>query len=244
MNATGMMTMTEPKALMLARQGQPDAVSKPGGLSPSDPFGTSRQIAFRDEAGFAAGTLTLAPGEHAFEMTHAEALVVVDGVVALTSAGTSENFAAGSAFVLPRGTTGTLRVAGGATLVFNAMTSDVSGNAGAAPVRLDPTLARNPSAGPAEEVLIGPKPSCHSLNLFTDGSGMRAGVWDVTTPCARGYVPHRVHELMHIITGAVMLTHRDGSVTTVEAGDTVFLPRSAPYAWTSTRQVVKYYVVL
>ena len=73
---------------------------------------------------------------------------------------------------------------------------------------------------------------------------MRAGVWDVSTPCERSFVPHKVHELMHVIEGEMTLTHRNGSHETIVAGDTVFVPRGAPYAWKSALKVVKYYCVM
>jgi uncharacterized cupin superfamily protein len=98
--------------------------------------------------------------------------------------------------------------------------------------------------GPAAEVIVDPAPSCHSLNLFTDPSTMRAGVWDVMTPCERTFVNHRVHELMHLIEGEVTQTHRDGTQEVIRAGDTILIPRGAPYAWKSERPVIKYYAVL
>jgi uncharacterized cupin superfamily protein len=232
-------------AMLLARQGKPDAPATQGPISAADPFAAGRQIAFRDEAGFFAGTVKLPEGETQLSMPHAEVLVVLAGGLTVKTAAGSLDAKAGQSLVLPRGLEGTLACEAGTLAAFNTM----SGGPGtksdpAAPIALDPALPRNPSAGPAPEVIIGKPPVCHSANLFTDASGMRAGVWDATTGWARQVVPHKVHELMHILEGSVTLTAKDGATLQVNTGDTLFLPRGAPYAWTSTERVVKFYVVL
>lgn len=232
------------KAIVLARQGQPGAASGTESLSAADPFAGSRSIAFRDEAGFSAGIMALPAGERAFTMPHAEIVVVLAGGLTVTTGAGTLELGAGESIVLPRGLAGTLASAPGTRLAFNAMTLAAASAAPQGLIRLDRAAPRNPSAGPAPEVVVGERPSCHSYNQFTDESGMRAGVWDVTTPCERRFVPHRVHELMHFIEGAVILTHESGERLDLAAGDTVFIPRGAPYAWKSEPAVVKYYVVL
>lgn len=232
------------KAIVLARRGRPGAPAGTESLSATDPFAGSRSIAFGDEAGFSAGTTTPAAGERAFTMPHAEIVVVLAGGLTVTTAAETLAVAPGESIVLPRGLSGSLVCAPGTRLAFNAMTLAEASAVPQALIRLDPAAPRNPSPGPAPELIVGERPSCHSLNQFTDESGMRAGVWDVTTPCERRFVPHRVHELMHFIEGAVTLTHESGERLELAAGDTVFIPRGAPYAWKSEPAVVKYYVVL
>jgi uncharacterized cupin superfamily protein len=232
-------------AMLLARQGKPDAPATQGAISASDPFATGRKIAFRDEAGFFAGTVEVPAGETTLSLPHAEVLVVLAGGLTVKTSSGSLSAKAGQSVVLPRGLSGTLICEPGTLAAYNAM----AGGPGtpsdpAAPIALDPALPRNPSAGPAPEVIIGTPPSCHSANVFTDASGMRAGVWDASTGWARQVVPHKVHELMHILEGTVTLTAQDGGTLQVNTGDTLFLPRGAPYAWTSTERVVKFYVVL
>lgn len=237
-------------AMLLARQGKPDAPATPGAISAADPFAQGRNIAFRDDAGFFAGTVALPEGETALSMPHAEVLVVLAGGLSVTGGGASLSAKAGQSLVLPRGLAGTLVCEAGTLAAFNAMAggqdkpSDSAASDPAQPIALDPALPRSPSAGPAAEVIIGTPPVCHSANVFTDASGMRAGVWDASTGWARQIVPHKVHELMHILEGSVTLSDAKGGKLQVNTGDTLFLPRGAPYAWTSTERVVKYYVVL
>lgn len=231
------------KAIVLARNGQPATPAAAGSLSASDPFAGSRTIAFSDDSGFSAGTATPAAGERAFAMPHAEVVVVLAGGLCIVTGAETLAVGAGEAIVLPRGLAGRLTSETGTRLAFTAMAQPAE-SAPQGPVRLDPAAPRNPSPGPAPEIVVGERPSCHSRNQFTDESGLRAGVWDVTTPCERCVVPHRVHELMHFIEGVVTLTHESGERLDLTAGDTVFLPRGAPYAWKSEPAVVKYYVVL
>ena len=65
--------------------------------------------------------------------------------------------------------------------------------------------------------------------MFTVPTGMRAGVWDLSTPCERNYVPHKVHELMHVIEGEMIIAHRNRTSVVVNAGDTIFVPKEAPF---------------
>lgn len=224
--------------LHLGRDGDPIAGQMAATPDSADPFSAARMIAFRDDTGFLAGSVSLRGAVTVNSLPRSEVAVVVRGRV--TAAG--EEFAAGSAFVMPAGFTGTVSGDDDATWFF---TAELPCDAPQTTVvqRLDPTLPRPSSPGPAAEILIGPKPSCHALNQFTGPGAMRAGVWDVMTPCERSFVPHRIHELMHLIEGDVTLTHRDGTVARFRAGDTLFLPQGAPYAWKSDVPVVKFYTV-
>ena len=231
-------------AVFLARQGQLDAPSKAAGLSADDPFASGRRIAFQDEAGFSAGSVELPMLASSFTMPHAEVIVMLSGYLVITVGDRSHQLDAGQAVALPKGLSGKFATTAGTRFVFNAMTAAGEAEQGCDVILLDPAQPRNPSAGPAPEVLVSPKPTCHSLNVFTDSSGMRAGVWDVMTPCERTFVPHRVHELMHILEGEFTFQHRDGETLSIKAGDSLFVPRGAPYAWINDKPVVKYYVVL
>ena len=204
-----------------------------------DPLASHREVAFVDAVGYAAGAVRLGNNKAAIDgLARSEAAVVTRGSVRVAG----REVAAGSAFVLPAGFSG--MVEGRADALWFFTSEPATPPAGdAAAVFLDPGLPRPASAGPPAEVLVGPKPSCHALNQFTGPGGMRAGVWDVMTPCERTFVPHRIHELMHLIDGEVTLTHRDGSASRFRAGDTLFLPQGAPYAWKSEGPVVKFYTV-
>jgi uncharacterized cupin superfamily protein len=225
--------------LVLGRQGLPACPAKPQTLGAADPFGSGRKIAFQDDAGFSSGHVDLAGDIAVSTLSYAEVIVLVAGSIALAD----DRFSTGEALVLPKGFSGKVSLATGTRWFFCAITAGDKGAESKA-IRLNPALPRAVSPGPAAEVVVGTPPECHSLNLFTDPSALRAGVWDVTTPCERTFVPHRVHELMHLIEGEVTLTHRSGTTEVIGAGDTVFLPRSAPYAWKSTAKIVKYYCVM
>jgi uncharacterized cupin superfamily protein len=237
--------------LILRSKNHPAATSTPAALGPEDPFGVGRNLAFQDTAGFAAGHVAFAGKADIHRLAHAEIIVLTAGGLTLDTAQGRIPLGAGDAAVLPRGYSGTVSAEPGTSWVFTAMQSSFPGaqGAGAAPdaanaIRLDPGLDRPRSPGPAAEVLVSAAPECHSLNLFTDPSGMRAGVWDVSTPCERTFVPHRVHELMCFIEGNVTLTHASGIETIFNPGDAILVPRAAPYAWKNLGRVVKYYVVL
>ena len=227
------------KLFILGRQGKAVAAASAASLGSADPFGAGRQIVFQDMAGFSGGHVAFSGEATIPRLPHAEVIVLVSGALVIDG----ESFASGQALVLPKGFAGTVKAEPGTLWFFNAMTAGDPATESQL-IRLDPALARAASPGPAPEVVVGPAPSCHSLNLFTDPSAMRAGVWDVMTPCERTFVNHRVHELMHLIEGEVTLTHRDGTQEVIRAGDTILIPRGAPYAWKSERPVIKYYVVL
>lgn len=229
--------MTE-HLFILGRQGHPVADGERSPIHPHDPFGEGRTIVFSDGEGFAAGSCAFEGRREIAALPFAEMLVVVSGELNVNGVAYSSH----SGLVLPAGFSGSIEAAPGTLWFYNAMTENAGSDTTQA-IRLDPTLPRAPSPGPAPEVIIGPPPENHSVNLFTDATGMRAGVWDSMKHCERRFVPHRVHELMHLIEGEVELTHRDGSREIIQAGDTIHLPRGAPYAWKSVVPVVKYYCV-
>jgi uncharacterized cupin superfamily protein len=228
---------------ILARQSLPQTTGTCTALHAADPFGAGRQILFQDATGYSGGHVAFSGEVDISGLTHAEVIVMLRGRLTLASGQEKTCFDVGEALVLPRGFSGK-------ALAEDAIWAFTSTQATAAPaddsrvVPLEPGLDRPRSPGPATEVLVGPAPECHSLNLFTDAGGMRAGVWDVSTPCERRFVPHRVHELMHFIEGEVELRHLSGTAMLFRAGDTILVPRGAPYAWKSDARVVKYYSVL
>ncbi|MCZ8375245.1 MAG: cupin domain-containing protein [Beijerinckiaceae bacterium] len=223
----------------LGRDSQPLAAGQPGAASAADPFAPVRAIRFDDGNGHRAGHLRLDGAVPVACLGHAELMTI--GAGRLLVEGRAHE--AGAAVVLPRGFAGTVEAAPGTLVFFVAqeMAEAPAGETGA--ITLDPALPRNRSAGPAPEVLVSAPPECHSLNLFTDASGLRAGIWDVSTPCERRFVPHRIHELMHLLEGEVTLTHQSEGPARFRAGDVIFVPQGAPYAWKNERKVVKYYSV-
>lgn len=236
--------MSSPRILLLARA-DGSRVATPfdhAALSALDPFGDSRQLAWRGDDGVSAGRVQFS-GEAVIEdFPHSETLVVHAGHVLLSSAGHTLELGVGASAVIGRGTHLTLQASADSEWSFCAL--DLS-DAPACPglTFLDPYTLLNPSAAPEPAILIGPTPQCRALNLFDDAATeLRIGLWD-STPYARHGRPHKLHELMHLLEGSVTLQDDKGIDVTVNTGDTVFVAKGAPCAWTSTVYVRKVYAV-
>jgi uncharacterized cupin superfamily protein len=83
-------------------------------------------------------------------------------------------------------------------------------------------------------------------NLFAyaaeDGS-LLSGVWDCA-PAREEYPDgYPVHEMMHVVSGSVTLTHPDGTAETFVAGDTFFIPKGRPCTWENTETLRKFYMI-
>ncbi|AZE99324.1 putative enzyme of the cupin superfamily [Pseudomonas orientalis] len=236
--------MSSPRILLLARAdgSRVASVFSTGASSVQDPFGDCRELAWRGDDGVSAGRVCLS-GEAVIEdFPHSETLVVHAGHVVLSSAQQTLQLGVGASAVIGRGTRLTVQASAGSQWAFCAVDqTDAPTRAGL--TLLDPYTSLNPSAAPDPGILIGPAPQCRALNLFDDTvTGLRIGIWD-STPYARHVRPHPLHELMHLLEGSVTLEDNEGGEVTVNTGDTVFVAKGAPCAWTSTVYVRKVYVV-
>lgn len=236
--------MSCPQILLLARaDGSRVATSfTPGALSALDPFGDTRQLAWQGDDGVSAGLVSFS-GEAVIDaFPHSETLVVHAGHVRLSSAEQTLDLSVGSSAVIGRGTRLRVQASAGSVWAFCAVDQ---ADAPACPglTMLDRHTLLNPSAAPEPQILIGPTPQCRALNLFDDAvTELRIGLWD-STPYARHGRPHKLHELMHLLEGRVTLQDNEGGEVTVNTGDTVFVAKGAPCAWTSTVYVRKVYAV-
>ncbi|AUG08835.1 cupin domain-containing protein [Pseudomonas sp. S09G 359] len=236
--------MSSPKTLLLARaDGSRVATSfNNAALSPLDPFGDSRHLAWLGDDGVSAGVVRFNGMAVIEDFPHSETLVVHAGHVVLSSAEHSLELGVGASAVIGRGTRLTVQASTDSEWAFCAL--DLPD----APARpgltfLDPYTLLNPSAAPEPAILIGPTPQCRALNLFDDPSTeLRIGIWD-STPYARHGRAHKLHELMHLLEGSVTLQDDAGHAVTVNPGDSVFVAKGAPCAWTSTVYVRKVYAV-
>ncbi len=236
--------MSSPRILLLARaDGSRVATSfNTGALSALDPFGDTRQLAWMGDDGVSAGLVQFS-GETVIDaFPHSETLVVHAGHVLLSSAEQTLELGVGSSAVIGLGTRLTVQASAGSKWAFCAV------DQADAPVcpgltLLAPYTLLNPSAAPEPQILIGPTPQCRAFNLFDDTvTELRVGIWD-STPYARHGRPHKLHELMHLLEGSVTLQDNEGAKVTVKTGDTVFVAKGAPCAWTSTVYVRKVYAV-
>lgn len=236
--------MTSPQILLLARaDGSRVATAfTQAALSLSDPFGDTRQLAWRGDDGVSAGLVQLS-GEAVIDaFPHSETLVVHAGYVTLSTADHTLELGVGDSAVIGRGTRLSVQAGTGSEWAFCAVDlPDAPNRPGLTPLPAHTLL--NPSAAPEPQILIGPAPQCRALNLFDDESTeLRVGLWD-STPYARHGRPHKLHELMYLIEGSVTLTDDNGSAVTVNPGDTVFVAKGAPCAWSSSVYVRKVYAV-
>ncbi|WP_439862609.1 cupin domain-containing protein [Pseudomonas antarctica] len=236
--------MPSPRILLLARAdgSRVDTPFKRGALSPLDPFADTRQLAWLGTDGVSAGLVAFSGELTVDDFPHSETLVVHAGKVVLHTAEQSLDLGVGDSAVIGRGTRLTVQATVGSQWAFCAVDQP------AAPARPGVTLMvahslLNPSAAPEPAILIGSAPQCRALNLFDDAvTELRVGLWD-STPYARHGRPHKLHELMHLLEGAVTLRDAEGTDVTVCTGDTVFVAKGAPCAWTSTVYVRKVYAV-
>jgi len=84
------------------------------------------------------------------------------------------------------------------------------------------------------------------MNLFAyaaENESLLSGVWEVA-PTREEYPDgYLVHEMMHIISGSVTLTHPDGRSETFTVGDTFFIPKGSPCTWENTETMRKFYMI-
>lgn len=237
--------MSQLKALLLVRAdgSQTDTPLKRGALSAGDPFADVRDIAYVSDDGVSAGVVGASGVRSSDAYPFTEMMVVHRGRVSLRVSGGTLEVGPGDSAVIEHGTACQIEAAEGSLWAFCAL-GGTEPSTQPALTWIDKRVALAPSAAPEASILIGPTPQCRSHNAYVDpNSSLRIGVWD-STPYTRGGRPHKVHELMHLIEGQVMLTGADGAVLTVNTGDTVFVPQVASCAWQSDVYVRKYYAVV
>ncbi|MEM8741115.1 MAG: cupin domain-containing protein [Pseudomonadota bacterium] len=83
-------------------------------------------------------------------------------------------------------------------------------------------------------------------NLFSycaEDESVLSGVWEVA-PTKEAYPDgYPVHEMMHVISGSVTMTHPDGRSETFKAGDTFYITKGAPCTWENTETMRKFYMI-
>ena len=171
---------------------------------------------------------------------HIETIVVAEGEVTLTSAGTAPLVLGPHAgAVIAKGAALHINAGSGVRFSFCATACDKPTNRSVVPLRADADF--KPSNSLPAEVLLGPAPECRSDNVFTDdGAAYKAGTWD-STPYHRIVRPHRLNEFMHLLAGSVRFA--DGSVLSAKTGDTLFVPQGTSVGWESRDRVAKFFVV-
>lgn len=209
-----------------------------------DPFSQQREMAWEGPQDLAVGRVSFVGELDVVSYPHVETLVVVEGELSLMAEG-AEPLVLGPNMgaVIGRGTALRIGAALPVRFVFCAAACAQSTQPGL--VRL-PSYADadfKPSATLPVEVLFSQPPQCRSDNVFTESAAhFVSGIWD-STPYHRIVRGHLSNEFMHLVAGGVRFAAPDGSVQSLNQGDTLFVPRGTPIGWESSEQVAKYYVV-
>lgn len=209
-----------------------------GSLSPADPFGTVREIAYLGPDGMAAGVVQVSGSFTIADYPQLEMVVVHSGHLTLQTEDCTLELGRGASAVIGRGTALQIQAQADTLWAFCAQVTDEQ-NPGITP--LDPLVHLAPSTPPDAQILISAEPQCRSKSSYKDSANVLIGVWD-STPYTRHARPHKLNELMHLIEGSVTLHSPEGESVQLNAGDSVFVPKDAPCAWESHVYVRKFYV--
>ena len=231
----------QPSTILLLARADGSAAPTPsisGSLSPADPFGTTRRIAYLGSDGMAAGVVQVSGSFTIADYPQLEMIVVHSGHLTLQTEDRTLELGRGASAVIGRGTALQIQAQAGTFWAFCAQVTDEQ-NPGLTP--LDPLAHLAPSTPPDAQILISAEPQCRSKSSYKDSANVLIGVWD-STPYPRHARPHKVHELMHLIEGIVTLHSPVGQSLQVNAGDSIFVPLGAACAWESTTYVRKFYV--
>ncbi|KQU91482.1 hypothetical protein ASC78_00640 [Variovorax sp. Root318D1] len=208
----------------------------------NDPFARHREIAWEGPQAMIAGRTSFIGELDVASFPHIETIVVSEGELTLTAAGSAPLvLGPQTGVVIGCGTSLRIVAASRVQFSFCAAACDKPTKRGLVPLRADADF--KPSRSLPPEVLLGPAPECRSDNVFTeDGAGYSAGTWD-STPYHRIVRPHRQNEFMHLVAGSVRFAAPDGSVLSMDTGDALFVPQGASVGWESSDRVAKFFVV-
>jgi uncharacterized cupin superfamily protein len=231
-------------AIVLHRaNGAPVSTSfRRGAFGKDDPFARHREIAWEGPDSMVVGRISFIGELDVGSFPHIETIVVSDGELTLTAAGSAPLvLGPQTGAVIGCGTSLRIVAASRVQFSFCAAACDKPTKRGVVPLRADADF--KPSRSLPAEVLLGPAPECRSDNVFTDdAAAYSAGTWD-STPYHRIVRPHRQNEFMHLVAGSVRFAAPDGSVLSTGTGDALFVPQGASVGWESSDRVAKFFVV-
>lgn len=210
----------------------------------ADPFSQQREIAWEGPQDLAVGRVSFAGELDVDSYPHVETLVVVEGELTLIAKDAvplvlGPNMGA----VIGCGTTLRISAKSPVRFVFSVAACEQPTQSGLVRLPAYADADFKPSATLPAEVLLSEPPQCRSDNVFTESaSHFVSGIWD-STPYHRIVRAHLSNEFMHLVAGGVRFAAPDGSVMSLNQGDTLFVPRGTPVGWESSEHVAKYYVV-
>ncbi|MES0139293.1 hypothetical protein NKJ88_30785 [Mesorhizobium sp. M0016] len=143
----------------------------------TDDFVGHREIAWEGPDSMIVGRTSFVGELEVASFPHIETIVVVEGELILTAAGTSPMVLGPQAgAVIGCGTALRIQTGSGVRFSFCAAACDKPTKPGLVPLRADADF--KPSASLPAEALLGPAPQCRSDNVFSsDGVDYRAGTW-------------------------------------------------------------------
>lgn len=175
-----------------------------------------------------------------------EFIVVADGALRLTLAGTVLELLEGESAVVRAGSTFQWHCARATTVVYLRCGGDRDGadaKAAGGVVPIDTQAALEPSAAPAAELLLSPTPQCRSHADFRSSSGaFTCGTWDSTAYQRRAMV-YAHWELMVLLEGSVTLEDETAQRRTFTTDDIFVVERGARCSWDSREPVKKVYAI-
>ncbi len=177
-----------------------------------------------------------------------EFMFILEGSVTMVLAdGSEETIRAGESFVIPKGLVCQWKQPDYVRKYF-VIFDDVSGASVDDPGSLrlirphaDDAVAVSDIADTSQFIGDIPKQGEHEYHVDPTGQFM-VGLWD-SEAFERPVTPFNRYELMCILEGAVTLSDGAGNDQVFRAGDAAFVPKSAPYKWTSDEYVRKFYCI-
>ncbi|MEH0018376.1 MAG: cupin domain-containing protein [Desulfobacter sp.] len=80
------------------------------------------------------------------------------------------------------------------------------------------------------------------VKKYHDAEGVHTGFWECF-PGSFTIEAHAADEVCHILEGEGAITHADGTVCNIKAGDSFFIPRGTYMTWTVEAYLKKVYMV-
>ena len=112
------------------------------------------------------------------------------------------------------------------------------------PFRLDPAPSTMEPSDlcPAEAFTTDDRSELIHPHLDTSDGAIQTGVWECA-PSREVIDAYPVHEMMTVISGALTLTHADGTAESFGPGDTFFIAKGTPVVWEITEKLRKFYMI-
>ncbi|WP_347309963.1 cupin domain-containing protein [Defluviimonas sp. SAOS-178_SWC] len=169
-------------------------------------------------------------------------ILLLEGALDLSAAGTDLSLMPGSVAVLSPGTALDWQTQGQSRWLLHSY-RDAGGRAEPALMMVDPVAGLSPSAAPAAVLLDGPTPVCSKADLCAASDGAwSCGLW-TATPYRRIPVRYGYYELMLLEKGAVSIFTTDGQRAEFGLGDVFVIAEGAEVGWHSTAPVKKFWSI-